>query len=83
MTAFFAPTRAVTSRRQKGAATLMVALVILVILTVIVLASTNVALPRANWTTLGAPVEIQPGRYQFTQPPAPQIPHRFYLLRSE
>jgi hypothetical protein len=34
----------VSSRLQKGAATLMVALVILVILTVIVLASTNVAL---------------------------------------
>lgn len=44
MTANSAPRRAVTSRFQRGAATLMVALVILVILTVIVLASTNVAL---------------------------------------
>jgi len=47
-----------------------------------VLGSTNVALPVAQWTVLGAPVENPPGRYQFTDPQATNNPTRFYRVRS-
>ena len=47
-----------------------------------VLGSTNVALPVAQWTVLGAPVENPPGRYQFTDSQATNNPTRFYRVRS-
>jgi len=47
-----------------------------------VLGSTNVALPVAQWTVLGAPVENPPGRYQFTDPQATNKATRFYRVRS-
>jgi len=47
-----------------------------------VLASTNVALPFAQWSILGAPVESTPGTYQFTDPQATNSPQRFYRVTS-
>lgn len=46
------------------------------------LASTNVALPASNWTALGAPTEISPGQFQFTDAQATNGPYRFYRVRS-
>ena len=47
-----------------------------------VLGSTNVALPMAQWTVLGATVENPPGQYQFTDPQATNNATRFYRVRS-
>lgn len=47
-----------------------------------VLASTNAALPMAQWTVLGSPLEAPPGRYQFSDPQSTNIPQRFYIIRS-
>ena len=47
-----------------------------------VLASTNVALPVAQWIILGPPTEAPPGHYQFTDAPTTNAPQRFYLIRS-
>lgn len=47
-----------------------------------VLASTNPALPMANWTLLGAALELSPGQFQFSDPQAPSFPARFYKVRS-
>jgi hypothetical protein len=41
-------------------------------------ATTNVALPLADWPALGGVVEIAPGRFQFTDPQATNNPNRFY-----
>ena len=47
-----------------------------------VLASTNTALPTSNWTILGPITEDTnfPGRYQFSDPEATNIPQRFYRV---
>ncbi|MGA2656455.1 MAG: hypothetical protein ABSH34_02945 [Verrucomicrobiota bacterium] len=46
-----------------------------------VLGSTDLSLPVANWTVLGAPVESPPGHYQFTDTTAPGLSRRFYRVR--
>jgi photosystem II stability/assembly factor-like uncharacterized protein len=46
-----------------------------------VLGSTNLSLPLANWTVLGAPVESPPGHYQFTDTTASGLSRRFYRAR--
>lgn len=43
-----------------------------------ILATTNVALPVANWQNLGAPVESPSGVFTFTDAQAPNFPRRFY-----
>ena len=48
----------------------------------IVLAAANVSLSLSNWTSLGAPIEISPGQFQFTDLQAPDSPQRFYRVRS-
>lgn len=47
-----------------------------------VLNSTNVALPLNNWTTLGAPTEIAPGQFQFTDAQATNRARSFYRVIS-
>ena len=47
-----------------------------------VLASTNAAAPLAQWESLGAPVSVGGGTYQFTDPGATNHSRRFYQLRS-
>jgi alpha-tubulin suppressor-like RCC1 family protein len=47
-----------------------------------VLASTNPALPLANWTPLGDATEVSPGQFQFTDPKATNSPQRFYRVCS-
>ncbi|MBC8095864.1 MAG: hypothetical protein H7Y43_08625, partial [Akkermansiaceae bacterium] len=47
-----------------------------------VLTATNVALPLSNWTVLGAPIEVSPGQYQFTDAQATNNVQRFYRVRS-
>jgi len=46
------------------------------------LASTNVAMPVAQWTVLGPPIEAPPGNYQFIDAQATNMPQRFYMIRS-
>lgn len=46
------------------------------------LATTNLALPRANWTTLGAVTEISPGTFQFSDSQAAANPQRFYAVKA-
>jgi hypothetical protein len=46
------------------------------------LATTNISLPLTNWTTLGTPVEISPGLFQFTDSQAPANSQRFYTVRK-
>ena len=43
-----------------------------------VYASTNLGV----WTAIGAPTQISPGLYQFTDTTATNHPRRFYQLRS-
>jgi hypothetical protein len=47
-----------------------------------VLASTNVTLPRAQWTVLGPAVESSSGQFQFTDLTATNHPIRFYHVTS-
>lgn len=47
-----------------------------------VLASTDPALPTANWSVLGVATEISPGQYQFTDLQATNNPQCFYRVRS-
>ncbi len=47
-----------------------------------VLASTDVTLPKSNWTALGSATVISPGVYQFTDAQATNFPLRFYQVRS-
>lgn len=47
-----------------------------------ILATTNVALPTTNWSSLGTVGEIQPGLYLVTDTQATNYPHRFYQVRS-
>jgi len=44
--------------------------------------STNVALPFAQWSNLGAPVESPAGTFQFTDPQAANNAQRFYRVTS-
>jgi hypothetical protein len=46
-----------------------------------VLASTNLALSRANWTVLATNVFDGTGSFSFTSPIDPAGPKRFYLLQ--
>jgi hypothetical protein len=46
-----------------------------------VLTATNLSLPLSNWTSLGAPVNIAPGIFQFTTP-VTNGPMRFYRVSS-
>ena len=45
-----------------------------------VLCATNLSLPLAEWTVLGAATNIAPGLFQFTDPQAANA-RRFYRLR--
>ena len=47
-----------------------------------VLATTNLALPLADWTVLAPAIQCSPGQYQFTDPAATNYPHRFYQVIS-
>jgi hypothetical protein len=47
-----------------------------------VLAATNPALPLASWVSLGAPTEVAPGEYQFTDLQATNHAARYYRVRS-
>jgi hypothetical protein len=47
-----------------------------------VLASTNLALPFSNWTVLGAPLLLSSNLYLFIDSESPNIPTRFYIMRS-
>ena len=47
-----------------------------------VLASTNVSLPLASWTSLGSPTESPAGTYQFTDTQATNNVRRFYRVTS-
>jgi hypothetical protein len=47
-----------------------------------VLTTTNLALPLANWTVLGAPTNLAPGVFQFTTPAPAGEPQRFYCVSS-
>jgi hypothetical protein len=47
-----------------------------------VLATTNLALPVAQWANLGAPVYLGGGQYQITDLQATNRPRRFYLVTS-
>jgi Galactose oxidase, central domain len=46
------------------------------------LATTNLALPRTNWTNLGAVTEISPGSFQFSDSQAATNPQRFYSVKA-
>ena len=46
-----------------------------------ILASTNLALPLSQWTVIGAPTQMVPGQFQFTDPAALLCPSRFYSAR--
>jgi len=47
-----------------------------------VLSSTNLTMPLASWTVLGAPSNIAPGQFEFTSQPMANAAQRFYILRS-
>jgi hypothetical protein len=47
-----------------------------------VLATTNVALPLADWTVLGSATSLPNNLFQYIDTKATNIPARFYLLRS-
>lgn len=47
-----------------------------------VYATTNVALPLANWTALGGATDYLPGHFQFTDLQATNHQLRFYRVRS-
>jgi len=46
-----------------------------------VLATTNLSLPRSNWTALGAAIEIAAGEFQFTDSTTHR-PSRYYQVHS-
>jgi len=47
-----------------------------------IFATTNLTLPLANWTPLGAPAESPPGQFQFTDPQLTNFPQRFYRVTA-
>ncbi len=47
-----------------------------------VLAATNVALPRSDWTVIGPAAEVLPGQFQFIDPDATNHAQRFYRVVS-
>ena len=46
------------------------------------LATTNLALPLANWSVLGGVTEVSAGQFQFTDSQATNSPQRFYRFHS-
>jgi len=48
-----------------------------------VLATTNLALPLANWTVLGPVPEFSTGLFVFSDAQAANGPKRFYRVRSQ
>ena len=47
-----------------------------------VLSATNLSLPLANWTVVGAPTNISPDMFQFTAPVSTNDSQLFYRVRS-
>jgi hypothetical protein len=47
-----------------------------------VMSSTDLSLPLTNWISLGSPVEVSPGQFQFTDSQATNDTVRFYRVRS-
>jgi len=47
-----------------------------------VISTTNVSLPRSQWTVIGPPANVAPGLFQFTSAPLTNEPQRFYSVRS-
>jgi hypothetical protein len=47
-----------------------------------VLSSTNLAVPNANWSAVGPPVQTAPGRFEFTDSIQSDQIQRFYRVRS-
>ncbi len=47
-----------------------------------VLTTTNLALPLASWTVLGAVTEVSAGQFQFSDPQATNNPQRYYRVKS-
>jgi outer membrane protein assembly factor BamB len=47
-----------------------------------VLSTTNLAVPSTNWSVLGAPTELPPGQFQFTDPQPATANYQFYRVRS-
>jgi hypothetical protein len=47
-----------------------------------VVSTTNLSLPFANWTVVGAASNTAPGQFQFTSQPTTNDPQRFYGVRS-
>ncbi len=47
-----------------------------------VLSTTNLSLPLTNWTVVGTPTNVAPGRLQFTTPVSTNDAQRFYRVRS-
>jgi hypothetical protein len=47
-----------------------------------VLATTNMALPIANWSNLGGVTEISPGQFQFSDSQPTNMSQRFYRISS-
>jgi hypothetical protein len=48
-----------------------------------VLASTNLALPVANWPVVSTNAFDASGNFNFTNPPSPNAPQAFYILRLQ
>ena len=44
-------------------------------------ATTNLSVPASNWTSLGAPIEVSPGQYQFTDTQSTGVAQHFYCVR--
>jgi hypothetical protein len=47
-----------------------------------VLTTTNLAIPKRDWTMLGAPAETAPGYFEFTDLLSTNYPFRFYDVRT-
>ncbi|HEY3862599.1 MAG TPA: hypothetical protein VGO59_12000 [Verrucomicrobiae bacterium] len=47
-----------------------------------VISTTNLALPRSNWTVIGSATSLGSGVCQFISPPSTNDPQRFYGIRS-
>ena len=48
----------------------------------VVLATTDLTLPVASWTSIGSATEVSPGQFQFTDPQAGSFPQRFYRISA-
>lgn len=47
-----------------------------------VLTSSDVSLPLQSWTSIGSPIEVSPGQFQFTDPQPTNRTVTFYRVRS-